>query len=218
MLVACGDNKRELYEKYVSEGGTKTYEEWLNESEEKTNANGVNDGVFDAGVKEEDTGLVKDEITKTLRTEKAVITDSGRVNQQVDICYLPYDLYKLEEAGYKYLHIKISFVARENDDGYQYIFLYNSSDCQGAVESSIIGDMVPGLKDDVSDGLLWSTRFELGSGKLDTSWVQKEFSFYILTRNVIQNLWIRYGASGNYGDNWSNKEVVITVTPCKTME
>ena len=213
LLTGCDSKDRALYEKYLENGGTKTYAEWKNGTDDSTKNSNVNSisSTKNSNLSQVDANP----ITKTLRTNEARITDSGRANQQVDICYLSYDLNGLVAAGYIYLKIEITLEAREYDDGYQYLFLYNSSSCQGTIESTIIGDIIPGMTDTISDGLLWSTKFELTSGSKQTSWKDRNFSFYIKTSNVKDNLWLRYGASGDWEDDWGNRNVQITVTPSK---
>ena len=154
-------------------------------------------------------------LTLSLRTDEATITDSGRVHQKMDIAYLDYDYKALAELGYIYLDVVITFEAKEVNDGYQYLFIYNTSDCQSAAES-LVENFVPSVGDSLKEGLLAKEQFEIGAGKKKTSWEQREFHYVLSTEYLIDDLFIRYGANGILEDTWVNKNVVVTVQPKQT--
>ena len=106
----------------------------------------------------------------------------------------------------------ISFEAKEVDDGYQYVFIYNTRSCQGDAEK-ILGDIIPSLKDGENDGLLFSKQFEIGGKGKKTSWENWSFTAITYVEYIKDNIYIRYGASGDWSDTWTNRNVSITVTP-----
>ncbi len=146
-----------------------------------------------------------------VRTETATITDSGRSNQKMDIVYLSndYDLVDLQRAGYTSFTVKVTLTVREEDDGYQYVFLYKNTYCQSQNLSDWVDENIFG--EQKSDpNLLYTYEFESNS-----SWKTYSFTAKVNLASLEDNLYIRYGASGKYDDTWKNKDILVTVTPNK---
>lgn len=164
-----------------------------------------------------------DPVSYNVRTETATITDSGRSKQKMDIVYLnEFNMTDLKRAGYTKLQITVSYDACEVDDGYQYVFLYQDENCaQPKDEENSLADMIwgdsldeiLGNKDPGDPTLLYTHKGEHGSGKKDTSWGTHTFTVPVSVENIIDNLYIRYGASGKDEDNWKCKNIIVTVTP-----
>lgn len=152
-------------------------------------------------------------VTYNIRSETTTITDSGRIDQKMDI--VPFsDNYKakaLYNAGYTKLKVDFSFDVKEIDDGYQYVFLYYNTSCD---ENNIVDEIVD-LFDDSDPSLLYTYKFEHTSGKKDTNWATHTFSTSVSMSSIKDDLYIRYGASGKNEDDWQNKNVVVTLTPYK---
>lgn len=147
-----------------------------------------------------------------VRSHEATITDSGRVNQKMDIVYLDYNYAGLEDLGYYWLDVKVSVTAREVNDGYQYLFLYNTPNCQ-SVGESLLENFIPSVGDGIKQGMLFKEQFEIGPGYKKTSWEEREFRFYVYVGNMVDNIYLRYGANGILADTWVNKDIKVTVTP-----
>ena len=135
---------------------------------------------------------------ETIRTEAKRITDSGRFNQHMDIVnFNEYniDLTAMKENGYKSVSFYIQLNVREIDDGYQYLFLFNSPIAS-------------------NNYLLSELRFEHTPGKKDTNWrVHGEnelmFENIPIDKFINNEFVIRYGASGKYEDTWENNDLKI---------
>ena len=121
------------------------------------------------------------------------ITDSGRFNQSYDTIEIKLNstqISNLQKMGMKYLFLHIKLQLCEVNDGYQYVFVY----------------------DGVGSGatLLWeSEAIRHGGDGANTNYKVYEMRI-LIPLDKIQNvsaLYVRYGASGNYEDNWKNKEI-----------
>ncbi|MBQ7355481.1 MAG: InlB B-repeat-containing protein [Clostridia bacterium] len=154
--------------------------------------------------------------TYSVRSEEVKITDSGRENQQMDIVRISkdYNVTDLLRAGYRSLTVSITFEASEKHDGYQHVFLYSNTSCATG-ESSLLDYYDKYVIGESSDdpSLLWGKKFEHGSGVLDTSWGTQSYEITVNLDDLIDELYIRYGASGKNEDSWFNKNVVVTVIP-----
>ncbi len=120
------------------------------------------------------------------------ITDSGRFNQSYDQFSIALSSYNdLVNIGIKYLAITLKINMWEVDEGYQYIFIYD------------------GAGNDAN--LLWDTEIIFGGGGIDTTPGVEEFQIYIPIEQLkdVQFLYIRYGASGWFGDTWRNDEIYL---------
>ena len=157
-----------------------------------------------------------DTFYKVVRTSEARINDLGRILQPYDVVYPEFEYNELIAAGYKYFDITITFEAREYYDGYQHIFLYNTSKTQGVIESSFLGALFPSIRDGKPEGLLVSRQFELTSGSRQTNWTLEKWHVRITISSLIDNIWIRYGASGILADDWGNRNVTISMTPIES--
>lgn len=147
-----------------------------------------------------------------VRSYEATITDSGRVHQKMDIVYLDYNYGGLEDLGYCWLEVIVTLTAREVHDGYQYLFLYNTSECQSSGES-LLENFIPKFGDSIKQGMLFKEQFEIGPGYKKTSWEERSFRFYIHVGNMVDNLYLRYGANGILSDTWVNKDIKVSITP-----
>ena len=148
-------------------------------------------------------------ITVTLRTESAKITDSGRASQKMDKLLLSnyFDVKAAYKAGYTKLHVTFTFDVREIDDGYQYVFFYSDTNCKG---NSFLDKIIDEVYDPEDPSLLYEYRLEHGGTKKNTSWGTHTFSTTIKMSRLKDDLYIRYGASGKYDDDWQNKNVIVT--------
>ncbi|MCR3905714.1 MAG: MACPF domain-containing protein [Tenericutes bacterium] len=131
---------------------------------------------------------------KTLRTQEFLITDSGRFNQPYDLIDFAntygIDLQVMRLLGYNSVDVIIKLNVREVHDGYQYIFLYDG--------------------DSNSANLLGSRMFEHGGSKKNTNWQIHSFAFSGIPLTVnLQQMVIRYGASGSFSDDWINKDLKV---------
>ena len=108
-------------------------------------------------------------------------------------------------------------VISEVNDGYQYVFLYSNKKCTDGNISSITDalDKYVFDKDKVDPSLMYMHKIEHSPGQQSSSW--KTFSFTITLDLTLfeDDLYIRYGASGQGEDTWENKEIYVTITPNK---
>ena len=154
-------------------------------------------------------------INLDVRSYEATITDSGRIHQKMDIVYLDYNYGGLEDLGYYWLDVRVTLTAREVHDGYQYLFLYNTTTCQSSGES-LLENFIPRVGDSIKQGMLFKEQFEIGPGYKKTSWEERTFRFYVYVGNMVDNLYLRYGANGILSDTWINKDIKVSVTPKMT--
>ncbi len=152
-----------------------------------------------------------------VRFYPSTITDSGRKYQQCDLVRLcdDYDYQGLIFAGYTKFKVTFTFEISEQNDGYQYVFLYKDHNCvdTASLDYFISNKLYGKTPDDPS--LLSSYRFEHSPGVVDESWDQYTFTSYIDIADLERELYIRYGASGKYDDNWLNQNVRLRVEPLK---
>lgn len=159
--------------------------------------------------------------TFQVRENEVSITDSGRKKQQLDVVEISrstsYTLLDLQRAGFTYIDIEISLDLREENDGYQYVFLYRDSvlpdeemDLMEFYDKYVFGE---GTAEDPS--LLHAFQYEHGSGEKDTDWDRITLRKSLRISDLKNDLYIRYGASGKDEDTWKNKNVVVTITPSK---
>ena len=148
-------------------------------------------------------------VTVTLRTETAKITDSGRAGQKMDKLLLSnyFNVKAAYSAGYTKLNVTFTFDVRELDDGYQYVFLYADTNCKG---NSFIDKIVDEVYDPQDPSLLYEHRLEHGGTKKNTSWGSHTFTTTVKMSRLQDDLYIRYGASGKYNDDWENRNIVVT--------
>ena len=166
------------------------------------------------------------EFNAFLRYDTATITDSGRVNQKYDYVDLNkyVSLSALAANGYSSVDITVTLDVKEVDDGFQYCFLYADGNVgSNAYSSSLVGFFdryilgQEATRDDPS--FLAGYQFEHGPGKKNTSWATYNLKFTVSISDLISlgngNLYIRYGASGKFDDNWQNRNVKITFSAYK---
>ena len=142
-----------------------------------------------------------------IRNSTATITDSGREHQQVDVVYMSNYLDKvgLQYAGYTKLNVILEIDAWEKDDGYQFIFIYNSRECaDNGLEEDIHGDVY-----------LHKIQFEHVAGRKSGDIEHYTFFFQIPLSSFGTELYVRYGASGILGDTWCNANLMLTIEPVK---
>lgn len=154
-------------------------------------------------------------ITITVRTKSAKITDSGRANQKMDRVFLSnyLDVKAANQAGYTKLLVTLTFEVQEIEDGYQYVYLYSDRNCNENSVRDKIGD--DEVYDSEDPSLLYEHRFEYGGEKKVTDWGTHSFSATITMNRLKDDLYIRYGASGSYDDDWQNRNIVVTVDVAK---
>ena len=161
--------------------------------------------------------ITAEEKTYNVRQDIVKITDSGRKKQHMDIVNLSkdFDYQGLKYAGYKELKIEFSFYIHEIHDGYQYVFFYSDKSCvdTSSLDYFVSNKLFGKTPDDPS--LLCSYRFEHGSGYVESMRYKYDFTAYVSLDDIKDDLYIRYGASGKYDDDWYNDNVSIKVTPIK---
>ncbi len=147
--------------------------------------------------------------TVSVRTDAANITDSGRASQKMDVVFLSdyFDVKAAYSAGYTKLQVTIDFEAKEVDDGYQYVFLYSDTKCKG---NSFFDKVVDEFYDPQDPSLLYEYRFEHGGTGKNTEWGAHSFSASLRMDRLKDDLYIRYGASGQGNDSWQNRNIVVT--------
>ncbi|MBU1093975.1 MAG: hypothetical protein KKH01_05895 [Firmicutes bacterium] len=131
---------------------------------------------------------------KVLRAAEYTITDSGRFYQSYDLIDFinsyGIDLQIMRLLGYNNVEVKIDLNVREVADGYQYIFLYDGTSTYA--------------------NLLREQRFEHSPNVKNTTWGVHSFDFTgIPLTTDLQQLVIRYGASGLFSDDWINKDLKV---------
>lgn len=151
-----------------------------------------------------------------IRKDSATITDSGRANQKMDMVPLSryYNVTDLKRAGYSSFKVTVSLSLCEVDDGYQYIFLYKNAQCKDA--GSVVGWIDKNiLGNDDDPYLIYAHKYEHTPGAADGSWDTVSFETVITLDQLEQDLYLRYGASGNSDDTWRNKDVSVEILPQK---
>ena len=144
------------------------------------------------------SGTIKKEIA--VRSEQKKITDEGRFNNHIDEIDLSmvgdYSFELLRQSGYNAFNVTVIMDMKEGDDGYQYVFLFSSNKKS-------------------NDYLLATCQKELSDGvdKITNYQSNQEFEFDTIDLNFLTSpkLYIRYGASGNYNDDWYNKNVKVRI-------
>ena len=135
---------------------------------------------------------------ETIRTDTKKITDSGRFHQHMDVVdfnVFDINLNAKKQEGYKTISFYIQLDVREIDDGYQWLFLFNSPNKS-------------------YDYRLAKLVFEHSDDKKDTDWwvhYETELKFENISLDKFMNneFVIRYGADGLHADDWENKELKI---------
>lgn len=162
---------------------------------------------------------VEDSVTYGVRENTVTITDTGRSKQQLDKVGIvdDYNITDLIRAGYKTLNVKVTLTLCEVDDGYQYIFLYSDENCKDSSISSLmdIYDKYVFGNDKEDPSLLYGHQYEHGPDSANTAWDTISFEVTIELSKLKDDIYIRYGASGNKADTWKNKDVIVTVEPKK---
>ena len=128
------------------------------------------------------------------RNSEYEIDDSGRFNQPLDrITTSDYDYSPIEMSqNFSMLNISIELSIKEINDGYQYIFLYNGFES--------------------TDLLLAYKEIEHSSGALNKSFQDYTINFSNISLTTLKSndIVIRYGASGDNGDTWVNKNLCVS--------
>ncbi len=110
-----------------------------------------------------------------------------------------FDIQGLKDNGYKGFTITYSCEMKVIDDGYQHIYVYNSSQLSDTY-------------------LLYEKKYDSSEGTNTVSFTV-EVTFSQLVNNIIS---FRYAASGffnelfySHGNQWNNSKVVVSITPYK---
>lgn len=131
----------------------------------------------------------------TYRSSEKTITDASHMNQYCDginIRDWNISVSSLMNIGYQTLVVIFQLDIKEVNDGYQELFLYDGW------STSALQLVAPYLN------------FEHGPGYQDTNYARYEFYAEIPLSNIIDDLiYIRYGAHGNWGDDWKNKDLSV---------
>ncbi len=152
-----------------------------------------------------------------VREDEMTITDSGRANQACDCIPITddFNVIDLTHAGYRSLRFKVALDIKEVNDGFQYAFLYANTSCASGGESWMekFSDAVFG--DDSDPSLLYLKKWDTKADGVQKTYVTSSFTVTIPLADIRENVYIRYGASGKYDDDWINKNVNVVVTPIK---
>lgn len=147
---------------------------------------------------------------KIIRKKTVRITDSGRFKQHYDIIKFSdiddaIDLNKLMEEGYHTVSIHIELDVREIYNGRQYIFLFSS----------------PSNSNKYLIDTLSFTHSE-GKGKSKDWWAhtfsELKFENIPIVEFTDNRFVIRYGASGDWSDDWENKNLKIKLVFKQSIE
>lgn len=140
-----------------------------------------------------------DETLHTIRINEEKIDYDNLENNKYDFVDLnlltEYGFDVLKSAGYDKMKIEIEMEMKEENHGYQYIYLYNNvlndaSYCKGTIEH------------------------ELGHNVLIKDYTKQTFVFDNINLSDFPNscLYIKYGSSGKFQNDWFNKNIRIKVT------
>lgn len=136
----------------------------------------------------------------TIRTSEVLIEDSGRFKNPYDKIDLneitPYGIDVLEDLGYNKIELTMNIDMKEKNKGYQYLWIYSEYN-----------------NNDVN--ILWGKDLELGSTSLQDYYTTETFTILIDLDKINTTydgtfIYLLFGASGAFGDDWYNKNVVIT--------
>lgn len=136
-----------------------------------------------------------------IRSSLVTISDSGRFNQHsdsIDLSLQGINFDSLKASGYKYVYIDLYFQVREQEDGYQYFFIFKNS-----IKSN--------------DYLIHTEPFEYYPGVRHRSFEERSFSLPALSISDFSgsSFVIRYGASGVGNDDWINYGLYVRVSVTK---
>ena len=133
-----------------------------------------------------------------IRSYEERIDDSGRFNNYYDTV----DLWSkagvtfeaLKSQGYTKVDIRIYISIQEVDDGLQYFWVYPTTSS--------------------SAQYLTYEKIEHGAGYKKTAYTTYARNYYDVNLDdfIGGECYIRYGASGNYNDDWDNKNIQIKLT------
>lgn len=181
--------------------------------------NAITDAQEKAGTAYAKWIIVPESRTYGVRTEECSITDSGRINQKLDKVGIAedYNITDLIRAGYTSFKVTVKYTACEVDDGYQYVMLYKDENCISSSKSLIglVDKYVFGEGEEEDPSMLVSHQFEHDPDSANTEWKDYEFEETVKLSDMKEELYIRYGASGNGDDTWKNKDIIVTVVPVK---
>lgn len=132
--------------------------------------------------------------TTTVSSAERTIEDNGDMgNPYCSISYKSltgHTIAEIEEMGYTQMTLTITLDAKEVNDGYQYIALYDGV----STSAKQFGNQ----------------RFEHGSGTTDTNYWSHSFTFTINLSDITNSiLCLRFNASGFGSDTWLCKNVRI---------
>lgn len=136
-----------------------------------------------------------------IRSLEKKITDDGRFDQIYDTVSLinqNINFDTLESNDYANVYIDIKFMVREQDDGYQYFFIFKNSQ-------------------ESNDSLIQMTPFEYYPNERKRVYEERFFSLDAIPISEFNasSFVIRWGASGNYEDDWYNYDVYVRVSVTK---
>lgn len=139
--------------------------------------------------------------TSTVRSlySEYTIDDDGRFTNPFDKVNFEAETGKTiaewKALGYNDVKIKITLDMREVNNGYQYVFVYQEDWTTGT-----------------GNYLFHTETIEHGGSGLETDW--DDYDFYMLTIDLDDiddgELFIRYGASGSWSDDWKNRNIRVT--------
>lgn len=123
------------------------------------------------------------------------VTDSDGVTEKISTGL---SKSELENLGYKYLYVTINFDCKEDDDGYQDLWVYSSSS-----------------GDKVSEHVC-----EHGPGYKEKNWGSQKVGFYIALDDLGEDcsFKLEWGAHGNFGDTWKLGHTTTSITATTTNE
>ncbi len=159
--------------------------------------------------------------TYAVRNDGVTVTDSGKHNQQVDVVYLSDDRLPLDmrRAGFKELEIVVSMEYCELGNGEEVVYLYKNEDVV-IPKKSVIGWLDKTLFGEDEDPSLLHTHTikssdpaENADADAEAVWMTTVFTFRVELSDLEEDLYLRYDASAK--NEWSNRNVSVTVTPKK---
>lgn len=138
---------------------------------------------------------------EVVRTEDSVFTidDDGRFTNPMDVVYFSTHSGKTiaewKALGYNDVKITITLNLKEIDDGYQYVFVYRND-----------------FSTSTGNYLFYQENIEHGVGEKDTDWADYTFTTITIDLDdfVDDKVIIRYGASGWWNDDWSNRNLRVS--------
>jgi len=105
-------------------------------------------------------------------------------------------------------YLKLSVKAREKHDGYQEIYLYDSTNASNGTVKSTTSEM-NAYEARENYGMVRGSMFEHGSGKLDKEASTHIIEWYVRGSEITDTMYIRYDAQGTDDDTWYRDSLMV---------